>query len=154
MSPDPATPATPGTRVRVRAAIDGGSRGNPGPAGCGIVLEWGSVREEHTLFLGRATNNVAEYAALLAMLDRAVAIGACEVEAFSDSELLVHQMNGVYKVRSPHLAPLWVRAQQLARRFARFTIQHVYREANFAADRLANVAIDSQQSTLPRPAGL
>jgi ribonuclease HI len=131
------------TAVRAgRAAIDGGARGNPGEAGCGIVLEASGRREEHILYLGRTTNNVAEYAALLAALER------------SDSQLLVEQMNGAYRVKAPHLKPLWLRARTLAAGLRRFSIVHVPRERNRAADALANRAVEQRTSTLPRPEGL
>jgi ribonuclease HI len=134
------------------AAIDGGSRGNPGEAGCGVVLELaGGRHEEHTLYLGRTTNNVAEYAALLAALERATALGVRVLEVRSDSELLVKQVTGAYRVKAPHLQRLWLRVQELARALARFRIAHVPRESNAAADRLANRAMDTRTSTLPRP---
>lgn len=137
------------------AWIDGGSRGNPGPAGCGVVLELSDGRREaHTLYLGNATNNVAEYAALLALLERAGALGVTSLQARSDSELLVKQLNGQYRVKAPHLQPLWLRAAELRRGFARFTLSHVRREANAEADRLANSAMDERASTLPRPRGV
>lgn len=134
------------------AWIDGGSRGNPGEAGAGVVLNLGDGWEErHTLYVGQATNNEAEYAALLAALERLLAIGAAEVSVFSDSELLVRQMNGQYKVRAANLRPLWTAARRLARTFRRFSIQHVPRVANSVADGLANQAMDSRHSTLPVP---
>jgi ribonuclease HI len=137
-----------------RAAIDGGARGNPGEAGCGIVLEAGGRREEHTLYLGITTNNVAEYAALLAALERSHALGLEELAIRSDSQLLVEQMNGGYRVKAPHLKPLWLRARTLAAAFRRFSIVHVPRERNRAADALANRAVDHRASTLPRPEGV
>jgi ribonuclease HI len=141
--------------MNARAWVDGGSRGNPGPAGSGIVLELaGGAREEHTLFLGRNTNNVAEYAGLLAALERVLALGLRELEVRSDSELLVKQMNGAYRVRAVHLQPLWRRARELAGRLDRCTIMHIPRARNAAADRLANAAIDTGASTLPRPASV
>ncbi|MBI4916967.1 MAG: ribonuclease HI family protein [Acidobacteria bacterium] len=137
------------------AWIDGGSRGNPGPAGCGIVIELSDGRREtHTLFLDTTTNNVAEYAALLALLERAAALGVTRLEARSDSELLVKQLNGEYRVKASHLQPLWLRASQLRRGFTRFAISHVRRADNAEADRLANLAIDERASTLPRPRGM
>jgi ribonuclease HI len=142
------------TATRGRASIDGGARGNPGAAGCGVVLENGGHREEHTLFLGTATNNVAEYAALLAALERAHALGWDELDVRSDSQLLVEQMNGRYRVRAPHLKPLWRRARTLTAGLRRFSIAHVAREGNRDADALANRAIDEKVSTLPRPEGL
>lgn len=137
-----------------RVAIDGGARGNPGEAGCGIVLEVGGRREEHTVYLGITTNNVAEYAALLAALERAHLLGLKELAVRSDSQLLVEQMNGGYRVKAPHLKPLWLRARTLAAGLRRFAITHVPRERNRIADALANRAIEDHASTLPRPEGL
>lgn len=143
------------TGVSAVGWIDGGSRGNPGPAGCGIVIELSDGRREtHTLFLDTTTNNVAEYAALLAMLERAAALGVTRLEARSDSELLVKQLNGEYRVKASHLQPLWLRAAELRRGFTRFAISHVRRAANAEADRLANRAMDERASTLPRPRGV
>jgi len=140
--------------MKAQAWVDGGSRGNPGDAGCGIVLDLGGERERHHLYIGRATNNVAEYAALLAALERARAAGATEISVHSDSELLVKQMTGAYRVKQPHLQRLWLAAQQLARLFTRFAARHVPRAANAEADALANVAMDERSSTLPRPKAL
>ncbi len=137
-----------------RAAIDGGARGNPGEAGCGIVIEAGGRREEHTVYLGITTNNVAEYAALLAALERAHVLGLEELAIRSDSQLLVEQMNGGYRVKAVHLKPLWLRARTLAAAFRRFSIVHVPRERNRAADALANRAVEGRSSTLPRPEGV
>lgn len=139
-------------RLSAVAAVDGGSRGNPGEAGCGVVLTLSTgVREEHAIYLGRATNNVAEYAGLLAAQERALALGVDELRVHADSELLVRQLRGEYRVRAPHLQPLYRRARELAARFARCTIRHVGREANRDADRLANRAMDTRESTLPIP---
>lgn len=161
MKADSSLPTTHRTKAPVRAAatkakawIDGGSRGNPGEAGCGIVLDLNGRHEQHSLYVGRATNNVAEYAALLAVLERALAAGASEIEVHSDSELLVRQMTGSYRVKQPHLQRLWLAGQQLARSFTRFAVCHVPRAANAEADGLANVAMDLKSSTLPRPKGL
>jgi ribonuclease HI len=137
--------------MKAAAWVDGGARGNPGEAGCGVVLELDGTRELHHLYIGRATNNVAEYAGLLAALERARASGATELTVHSDSELLVKQMTGVYRVKQPHLQNLWLAAQQLARAFRRFQVRHVPRAANAEADRLANRAMDERTSTLPRP---
>jgi ribonuclease HI len=137
------------------AAIDGAARGNPGEAGCGIVLELtGRAREEHCLYLGRATNNVAEYAALLALLERARALGVTALRVRSDSELVVAQMHGSYRVKARHLQPLWRHARELAAGFGAFDIEHVPRADNARADRLANRAIDLRTSTLPKPGAL
>jgi ribonuclease HI len=155
--PKPTVPAASRRTAPLRATawVDGGARGNPGEAGCGIVLELADGRrEEHSLFIGVATNNVAEYAALLAALERAAALGVRELAVRADSELLVRQMLGEYRVKARHLQPLWLRAQQLARSLGRFAIAHVERRANRSADRLANQAMDSRSSSLPRPQAL
>lgn len=134
------------------AWIDGGSRGNPGKAGCGIVLQLpDGVMERHTLFLGEATNNVAEYTALLAALERAQELGAAEVQVRTDSELMVKQLDGRYRVRAVHLVPYWRTARALLRKFSSSRIVHVPRGENRAADRLANQAMDTGVSSLPQP---
>ena len=123
--------------------IDGGSRGNPGPAGYGFRVEHpdGAVEEIHAS-IGTATNNVAEYRALLAALQYALAQGHREVRVRSDSELLVRQMRGEYKVRHPGLQPLHAEARSIAAQFDRVVFEHVRRELNAHADRLANRAMD------------
>lgn len=131
-----------------RAWIDGGSRGNPGPAGFGVLFETDGGREEIVGFLGKTTNNVAEYAGLIAALTRARDAGLQQLEIRSDSELLVRQISGVYKVKAPHLVPLFLQAIKLRQAFPRFKIRHVPREENSLADGLANRAID-ERSTLP-----
>ena len=130
--------------LRVTIHTDGGARGNPGPAAAGYVVmaEDGTVLLEKGLYLGRATNNVAEYRALLAGLSAAAELGAAEVRLFSDSELLVRQMNGQYRVRDAKLKPLWSEAAALAGGFARYTFGHFRREHNRHADRLVNRALD------------
>lgn len=132
--------------------IDGGAWGNPGEAGAGVViLHPDGTREEHTVYLGHATNNVAEYAALLAALARLLELSAQEVEIRTDSELLARQLTGAYRVRAPHLKPLWQRAQALLSRFPRVHIRSVPREENTRADRLVAEAIAHKRSTLPSP---
>ena len=129
--------------MKITAWIDGGARGNPGPAGYGVFMKTdGGEIIEIAGFLGRQTNNVAEYSGLLEALEVAAAEGASEVEIISDSELLVKQMLGVYKVRHPNLIPMHAKAKVMARKFARFSIRHTLRAGNKDADRLANVAID------------
>ena len=125
------------------ANIDGGSRGNPGPAGFGIRIERddGTVAELKES-LGVATNNVAEYSALLAALQWAVTHGIRTLHIRSDSELLVRQMKGEYRVKNPGLQPLYDQARTLARHIGRVTFEHVRREFNKDADRLANEAMD------------
>ena len=126
------------------ANIDGASRGNPGPASYAVVLRdpSGKVVLELAKNLGRETNNVAEYYALLAALDYAASHDIAALRIRSDSELLVRQMQGRYKVKSPDLKPLHERAKKLVRSLEYFVIEHVPRELNRDADGLANVALD------------
>jgi ribonuclease HI len=128
--------------------IDGGARGNPGPAGYGVRIEQqdGSVVEEFGESIGVATNNVAEYRGLLAALEWAKNHGHTHVHVRSDSLLLVQQMLGNYKVKNPGLMPLHARARLLAHDIGRVTFEHVRREANAHADRLANAAMDEAAS--------
>ena len=123
---------------------DGAARGNPGPAGAGAFLADEDGRElgSFKLFLGKTTNNVAEYKALILGLTKALELGVRHLEARLDSELLVKQLNGQYRVKSPHLKPLYEQARDLLQRFESRTIIHVRREFNSEADRLANLAID------------
>jgi ribonuclease HI len=125
--------------------IDGASRGNPGPASYGVVARTATGEPLASLSkrLGRSTNNYAEYQALIAALEYALKNGHGRVEIRSDSELLVRQMSGSYKVKSPILLPLHQRARQLAQQLERFHIRHVPREENREADRLANEALDA-----------
>jgi ribonuclease HI len=129
--------------------IDGGSRGNPGEAGFGVYVEApdGTTTELYG-YLGRATNNVAEYQALLHALRHALARGARSVRVLSDSELVVRQMAGEYRVKHPDMIPLHREASALMRRFERATLSHVRREQNREADRLANRALDERASKL------
>ena len=124
---------------------DGAARGNPGPAGIGVVIEdeRGRVLKELSQFVGRKTNNQAEYMALIQGLEVAAEYQADAVQVRLDSELLVHQLKGEYKVKSPLLKPLRNRAQQLLARYKVVGIEHIEREFNQAADRLANQAIDA-----------
>jgi ribonuclease HI len=128
--------------------IDGASRGNPGDAGFGVHITTadGEPVAELYGYLGQATNNVAEYQALLNGLRFALERGAREVRVFSDSELVVRQMNGVYKVKHPAMLPLHREARALLEHFSRTRIEHVRREQNQAADRLANLAVDEKCS--------
>ena len=123
---------------------DGGARGNPGPAGYGAVLEdpKGQVVARLSEFLGRQTNNYAEYKGLLAVLAWALANGVRRLRVYSDSELMVRQMKGIYKVKNPGLRPLWEEAQRLARRLDAFEMRHTLRGGNKEADKLANAAMD------------
>ena len=126
------------------AHIDGGARGNPGPAGYGVVIQDQSGRKVAALseYLGHQTNNFAEYQGLIAALEYALAHGPKALKVISDSELMVRQMKGIYKVRHPELRKLYDQAQQLIRRLEHFEIRHALREHNQIADRLANEAMD------------
>jgi probable phosphoglycerate mutase len=126
------------------AHCDGGSRGNPGPSGYGAVIEGpdGIVAAELSEFVGIQTNNFAEYSGLLAVLKWAIDNGTKHLRVVSDSELMVKQMKGEYKVSSPVLRPLWEQARTLARKLDRFEIRHTLRGGNKEADRLANEAMD------------
>ncbi len=137
------------------AHCDGGSRGNPGPAGYGAVIEdpEGRVAAKLSEYLGRQTNNYAEYKGLLAVLDWALANGARRLRVVSDSELMVRQMKGRYKVKSPGLRPLWEEAQRLALRLEGFEMRHTLRGGNKEADRLANEAMDDGQKRGTRDLG-
>jgi ribonuclease HI len=130
--------------VSIVAYIDGGARGNPGPAGYGVRIEneQGELVEEFHGFLGSATNNIAEYNGLLAALRYAQQHGHRRVRIKSDSELLVKQMKGEYRVKHPGLQPLYQQAQTLTRGLERVAYEHVRREQNKDADRLANQAMD------------
>lgn len=129
--------------LKIIAHVDGASRGNPGPAGYGAYLrvDNGDIIEACG-FLGRTTNNVAEYAGLLEALSLAQQEGAREVEIISDSLLLVNQMLGLYRVKHENLRPLFLKAISMARTFDRFSIRHTLRAGNKDADRLANRAVD------------
>ncbi|HVF08799.1 MAG TPA: ribonuclease HI family protein [Actinomycetota bacterium] len=126
-------------------ACDGASRGNPGPAGAGaqLVDADGTVLSEVAEGLGETTNNVAEYTAAIRGLERALELGARSVLLRSDSLLLINQITGVYRVKTPHLQPLHRRVRQIAARFDSIEYEHVRRERNTEADRLANEAVDA-----------
>jgi ribonuclease HI len=130
-----------------RANIDGGSRGNPGPAAYGVIIRdgRGEIVAKLKKYIGRMTNNVAEYYGLIAAMDYAEAHGIRALRVESDSELLVKQMRGLYKVKSADLQPLFERAQKMSKTFASFRIEHVYREQNREADALANEALDETE---------
>ena len=132
--------------MTVKLFTDGGSRGNPGPAAYGFVLEAddGTVLAAHGETIGVATNNVAEYRALIAGFERALELGLDEVDVISDSELLVKQMRGEYKVKNEALRDLVVQATRLARELGRVTFTAVRREHNELADRLVNEALDAE----------
>jgi ribonuclease HI len=135
-----------------RANIDGGSRGNPGPASYGVVIRdpRGEIVARLKKYIGRTTNNVAEYFGLIAALDYAQSNSIKALRIESDSELLVKQMRGQYKVKSADLKPLFERAKKMSQTIPAFRIDHVYREQNREADLLANEALDQ---TAGKPAG-
>jgi ribonuclease HI len=134
--------------VKAKLFTDGGSRGNPGPAAYAYVLEAedGTVLDARGETIGVATNNVAEYSALVAGLERAVEVGIDELEVVSDSELLVKQMRGEYRVKNRALQDLFLDASGLARRIRRVTYTAVRREHNELADSLVNEALDRAAS--------
>ena len=137
--------------------IDGGARGNPGPAGYGVVIEDESGKRIDSLseYLGAQTNNFAEYSGLLAALEYGLKHGYTAIKVRSDSELLVKQIKGEYKVRSEALVDIFREAKELIRKYKSFQIRHVYREQNREADRLANLAMDKgtgRKSTEPSDA--
>jgi len=136
------------------AYIDGGARGNPGPAGYGVRIEGadGALVDELHGGLGVATNNVAEYNGLLAALEWAVAHQQPHVHIRADSELLVRQMRGEYKVKNAGLQPLYARARLLVQQLDRVKFEHVRRELNKEADRLSNLGMDVAERQLGRRA--
>jgi ribonuclease HI len=131
--------------VRVVVHVDGGSRGNPGPAAAAAVVSSpeGEVLDEASTVLGRATNNVAEYRGLLLGLERAKTLGATEVDVVNDSELVARQVNGIYKVKHPDMRPLYLDAMNALREFDRWSIRSVPRAQNADADALVNQALDA-----------
>ncbi len=133
--------------------IDGGARGNPGPAGYGVLVkdDTGRKVDELSVFLGVQTNNFAEYSGLVAALEYALEHSASGVKIYSDSELLVKQMKGEYKVKSPALLEIYGEAKDLVRKLKSFEIRHVMREQNREADRLANKAMDEGMGRKPAP---
>jgi len=137
----------------VIAHIDGASRGNPGPAAYGVVMESadGSRLGAFSHYLGKATNNIAEYEGLLAALDHALRNHYLRIHVRTDSELLALQIMGAYKVKNPGLRRLHERAQQMIARLESFSIEHVPREKNRKADQLANQALDAAQSGKRHP---
>jgi ribonuclease HI len=143
------------TSAAYRANIDGGSRGNPGPAAYGVVIRdpKGEIVARLKKYIGRTTNNVAEYYGLIAALDYVESQGIRALRIESDSELLVKQMKGLYKVRSAELAPLYERARKMAAALDSFRIDHVYREQNREADALANMAMDEVEGPDAKPRG-
>src|ERR1700758_4013119 len=134
------------------AHSDGGARGNPGPAGYGVVIQDKSGRKVAALsqYLGNQTNNFAEYQGLIAALEYAIEHGPKALKLISDSELLVRQIKGIYKVKNPTLQDLHARAKELIRQLEWFSIGHAMREDNQEADRLANEAMDKGTGRVAR----
>lgn len=131
--------------IKARLSTDGGARGNPGPAAYGYVLEAedGTVLDSRGEAIGVATNNVAEYSGLVAGLTKAVELGVGELEVVSDSELMVRQMTGAYRVKNEGLKPLFLKASELARGIGKVSYRAVRREHNKLADQLVNEALDA-----------
>jgi ribonuclease HI len=125
--------------------VDGGARGNPGPAAAAAVVTTpdGEVLDEATVFIGRASNNVAEYRGLLLGIERARALGADEVEIVNDSELIAYQVTGRYKVKHPDMKPLFLEATEALRAFDSWSLRPVKREQNQEADALVNQCLDA-----------
>jgi ribonuclease HI len=135
---------SPETLTKLVVNVDGGARGNPGPAAIGAVVQSaeGEVLEERGERIGTATNNVAEYRALLLGIERAAELGASEVELVGDSELIVRQVKGEYKVKDATMRELHAEVKRALRAFESWSIRHVRREQNAEADRLVNAALD------------
>ena len=140
--------------MRLLIHTDGAARGNPGPAGAGAILRDaadGRVLAEIAEPLGHATNNVAEWTAVLLALEEARRLGATHVDMRMDSELVARQISGIYRVKHPDLKPIHVAAMKLLRSFDGYTVGHVPRALNKDADRLSNVAIDGSDPDDPSP---
>ncbi|HQD36385.1 MAG TPA: ribonuclease HI family protein [Thermodesulfovibrio thiophilus] len=131
--------------MKAKIYCDGASRGNPGDAGIGCLIILDNKKIEISEYIGKTTNNVAEYTALIRGLEEALKERAEEIEIISDSELLVRQINGIYKVKNTKLIPLYERVKELLNKFKKYQIFHVYRENNFIADSLAKEASCKQQ---------
>jgi ribonuclease HI len=140
------SPAPRSAVSAIKANIDGGARGNPGPSAYGVVVRdsKGAIIAELSDYLGIQTNNFAEYSGLLAVLEFAVRQNHVSLKVLSDSELLVRQMQGRYKVKSPGLIDLYDRARALVRKLEQFSIEHVLREYNREADKLVNKVLDNR----------
>jgi ribonuclease HI len=143
---DSVAPRPRAAKPAIKANIDGGARGNPGPSAYGAVVRnaQGEIIAELSDYLGIQTNNFAEYSGLLAVLEFAVKENYSSLSVISDSELMVKQMKGQYKVKSPGLLELYTRARSLVRKLEHFSIQHVLRAQNRDADHLVNEVLDSR----------
>lgn len=129
---------------------DGGARGNPGPAAGGVVIknQAGQVLASYGEYLGKQTNNYAEYAALISGLNKAKKLGAHEIDCYLDSELVTKQMNREFKIREPSLQKLFIQAYNAAAQFKKVSYKHIYRENNKEADKLVNKTLDANEKTL------
>jgi ribonuclease HI len=129
---------------RLTIYVDGASRGNPGPAAIGVVIkdEKGTTTSKLSYYIGRKTNNQAEYTALIMALQEATRLGVDQVCINTDSQLMAEQINGNYRVRNAHIRPLFDKAMQLLKAFQRYSVDHIPRESNSEADDLANEALD------------
>ncbi len=134
--------------------FDGGSRGNPGPAGCGVTLTTpaGEVLYELGDYLGTHTNNYAEYSGLIRGVEAAVNLGVRKLEIRADSELVVRQILGIYRVKNATLRPLYQQAMDLLNKIPAWSIQHVYRSSNTRPDELANMAMNRKRAICSGPA--
>ncbi len=131
--------------MRLKIYTDGASRNNPGEAGAGVfIMRDGKSLEKIARYLGRTTNNVAEYSAAIIGLERAVELGASSVKLHADSELLVKQLNGQYRVKNEGLRPLYMKVKELIAKIGRVEVEYIPREMNEEADALANKAIDEK----------
>ena len=127
---------------KITIYTDGGARGNPGPAGIGVVLKFDDKQYFYKKYIGETTNNQAEYQAVILGLEKAKEMGASEVDVFLDSELVQQQLTGQYKVKNQELAPLFVKVWNLSQSFKKVKYIHIYRADNKLADKLVNEAID------------
>lgn len=130
---------------KLKLYTDGGARGNPGPAGIGVVIfdEQENLVAEISKYVGETTNNQAEYKALIAGLDKAKELGASELDVFLDSKLVVKQLNREYRVKDKDLAPLFVQVYNISLGFKKIIFKHIFREKNSQADKLVNKALDN-----------
>lgn len=132
--------------ITLTAYTDGASSGNPGPSGAGYIIEKdGVLLEEYSEYIGETTNNIAEYSAFIAAIERMKELRAAEVVIYSDSELMVKQINGAYRVKNAGLKPLFSKAMQILSEFNSYKVIHILREKNSAADSLASRAVKKQK---------
>lgn len=133
--------------MKLLVYTDGGSRGNPGPAWCGVFIvdEHGESVEKRFKYIGEATNNIAEYTAAFLGISRAIDLGATEIELRADSKLVIEQLSGNYKIKNPELKKIFLEIQDRVGKWGgKISFTHIYREQNAEADRLSNVAMDEK----------